>query len=91
VCDVLIDMRNKNLTRVAIDRTNPANDISEVREALRHLALLARMNDKLKVGEGSEIDRSDYYMMVEHKLKNVYKVCFHNRGATDCPVHTKCC
>ena len=94
ICDVLVDMRNKNLTRVVIDKANPANDIPEVREALRHLALIARMNDKLKVGYASEIDNSSVYMIVEHKLKNVYKVCFHNRGATDCPDcpgHTKCC
>ena len=77
-------MRNKKLTRVVIDKANPANDIPEVREALHSLALLAIINDRIKVGYSSVIDNSNYYMMVEHKLKNVYKVCFHNRGATKC-------
>jgi hypothetical protein len=84
VCDVLVDMRNKNITRIAIDRKNVANDIPEVREALVDLVRYVSSTYNTKVGQYAETDNNMMYMSIEHKIKNVYKVCFHNRQATKC-------
>ena len=75
VCDFLVNFDDKNKSFSIYYNGNDLDE--EQKKNLMFIAVRAKQQWKLKVGDKGEVERDDHRCYIERKSKSLYKVCFH--------------